>query len=275
MKYNGIFPKLPTRWYFKTGDKGTQVILLQKFLNFANDGAIFDPLEVDGEYGKLTGKAVSFFELVQGKTQDTEFGKKCLAAAKALDKTGAYKSINFAVSVAIDNSFAYGEGQRAHRSGCYFCQTNTGPRKKKKEKNGEPHVVKGQDGKKHTYTKTYCCNTLITAAYAHGAGDKKTLEVCRKGSCFGMQPSDWEQSKNFKRVGKCSAVPYSKLKPGDVIMSDSDWACHVWMYIGHGQYVEASGGTWDEDSIAVKNGAKKLYSGYQEHSKCYVVRYHG
>lgn len=275
-KYKGGFPKLPERGYFKKGDKGDEVKKLQKLLNFLNSGSIVAPLKDDGEVGPLTINAVSFAEELHHMTIDGEFGTKCLAMAKALDMNGRWRACNWAVSVSKDNRFTYGAGQRAHRSGCYFCQTNTGPRMKKKERKGEPHVVYDSKGNGHTYTMTYCCNTFCTAAYAHGAKDPKTLAVCKAGSCFGMSPSDWEKSPNFKRVGKCSDVPFSKLIPGDIIMSQKSknkWREHTWMYLGGDKYVEASVGNWSASSIASKYKAKNNYAQYAKRAGCYVVRY--
>lgn len=278
-KYTKGFPKLPERGWFKFGDKGGEVKKLQSFLNWANYGSIVASLKVDGEIGDLTRNAISYFQEIQHITIDGEFGSQCLNKAKALNMTGAIRAVNWAVSVSKDNRFTYGSGQRAHRSGCYFCQTNTGPRKKKKEKPGEPHYVKDSKGNKHTYEMTYCCNPFITAAYAHGAKDKVIHDICRSGSSCGMDPKDWTKSKNFKKVGTCKSVPFSKLKMGDVIISNSSKGGHfhhVWMYIGANKYVDASGGTWAANSIAVRHKAKSNYEKYYaKYSGTYVMRYEG
>lgn len=276
-RYKSAMPKIPERGWFKKGDKGDEVKKLQKALNWANNGRIVDNLVIDGEVGPLTISAVSFFEEIHHLTIDGEFGAKCLSKLKALDLTGAIRACNWAVSIAKDNRFTYGSGQRAHRSGCYFCGTNTGPRKKKKEKKGEPHIVKDSSGNGHTYEKTYCCNTFITAAYAHGAKDDAILKICRAGNCCGMDPGDWTKSKEFKSMGKCQDVPFEKLQAGDVILSNSSRGGkyhHVWMYIGGGRYVEASGGTWSADSIAVKGNAKGNYNrNYAKFRGTHVMRY--
>ena len=81
-KYSGTFPKLPLRGYFKIGDKGEQVKLLQKFLNWA----LGIKLVVDGILGAKTFAAVKKFEKLTGLAQDGLFGKKCLAKAKVFTK---------------------------------------------------------------------------------------------------------------------------------------------------------------------------------------------
>lgn len=274
-KYKAALPKLPERGWFKKGDNGEEVKKLQKALNWANGGTIKAPLKVDGIIGDLTVSAVSFFEEIHHLTIDGHFGSKCLATLKAFDLTGRWKAVNWAVSVAKDNRFTYGAGQRAHRCGCYFCKTNTGPYKKNKERKGEPHVVKDAKGNGHTYERTYCCNTYITAAYAHGAKAERVLMLCKTCGAMGMNPTDWT-IRGFKKVGTCKDVPYEKLMVGDVIMSNAaknDWQHHVWMYIGGGRFVEASGNNWSADSIASKPNAKTKYNSYRKHSGTYVVRY--
>lgn len=272
-KYKKALPKLPDRGYFKKGDKGEEVKKMQQAINWANAGRhiVKAALKVDGEVGALTLEAVSFLEEIHHKTIDGEFGNVCLSVIKSMDLNGRIKACNFALAVAKDNRFTYGSGKRAHRSGCYFCQTNTGPRKKNKEKKGEPHYVKDSKGNKHTYARTYCCNTLITAAYAHGAGDEAIYKVCHAGSSCGMDPKDWLKSPHFKKLGTCKAVPFSKLIMGDVILEPS----HVWMCLGGGRFVEASGGTWSADSIASKAGARKKYTAAAKKKKSYVMRYTG
>lgn len=76
-----------TRYYLKQGDTGTQVKLLQEFLNWFGD---YD-LDVDGDYGPATAKAVADFRKKTKLTKtnlakpDT-FGKGCLAKAKTIKK---------------------------------------------------------------------------------------------------------------------------------------------------------------------------------------------
>lgn len=275
-KYKSALPTLPKRGWFDKGDKGEEVKKLQRALNWANDGTIVAKLNVDGIVGPLTIQAVSFFEEIQHLSIDGQFGKKCRAKIASMDLNGATRACNWAVSVAKDNRFSYGTGKRAHRCGCYFCQTNTGPRKKNKERKGEPHVVKDSKGNGHTYEMTYCCNTFITAAYAHGAKDAKVLKLCKACGAMGMKPKDWT-SRNFKNLGRAKSVAYSKLQPGDVIINDGSGnsvANHVWMYIGDGKLIEAtSSGGWGAKAIASKGGAKSKYTKYQKSSKCYVLRY--
>ena len=266
-KYKSALPKLPARGYFKKGDKGPEVVKLQKGLNWANNGAIFAPLKTDGVAGDLTIRAVKFFQMLHNKTVDAHFGKVCRDKLRTMDLNGRIKACNWALSVALDNTFTYGSGQRAHRSGCYFCGTNTGPKKSNKERKGEPHKVKDSHGNYHTYTKTYCCNPFITAAYAHGAKDPVILKICKSGSSCGMEAKDWLRSKNFKKLGSCKKVAYSDLKWGDVILTPS----HVWMYIGGGRIIEASGNNWSSDSISMHGGAKSRYSSNKKNGT--VLRY--
>lgn len=273
-KYSGALPVLPARGYFIKGDKGEEVVKMQKCVNWANGGSIIAPLKTDGVVGDLTIAAVSFMEELHHMTIDGEFGPKCLDLIRKFNINGRWRACNWVVAVAKDNRFTYGVGQRAHRAGCYFCGTNTGPVKKNKERKGEPHVVKDKNGNGHTYHMTYCCNTLITAAYAHGAKDPVALKKCKACSCFGMAPKEWEASPNFKRLGKAKDVPFDKLYPGDVIMVDNDSIQHVWMYLGGDKYVEASDEGWGSNTIASKHGAKRNYGKYQKMSPCYVVRYY-
>lgn len=267
-RYKSALPTIPKRGYFKKGDKGTEVGKLQRALNWATNGTIVAALKVDNEVGPLTIRAVMFLQEIQHLTIDGQFGPKCRDKIKTMEMNGAVRACNFAVSVAKDNRFTYGSGERALRSGCYFCKTNVGPVKKKKEKKGEPHVVKDKNGNGHTYERTYCCNTLITAAYAHGAKDPTILKICKSGSCCGMEPADWLRSKNFKKLGKCKSVDYDNLKMGDVILTPD----HVWMYLGKGRLVEASGNNWTAESISTKSGAHAKYT-KAENAGGYVMRY--
>lgn len=266
-KYKSALPKLPKRGYFVKGDKGEEVKKLQRGLNWACNGTIQAPLVVDGIVGDKTISRVCFFEEVHNKTIDGHFGQVCLTKLKTLDLLGRIKACNWALSVAKDNRFTYGAGKRAQRSGCYFCGTNTGPKKKNKEHTGEPHTVKDSHGNNHTYTMTYCCNTYITAAYAHGAKDEAILKVCKSGSCCGMEPKDWQKSKYFQ-PNKLKHFKYEDLRWGDVILTDT----HVWMYIGGGRIIEASGNDWSADSISIHGGAKKRFNANKK-AGGYVMHY--
>lgn len=80
--YSGTFPTLPSRGYFKKGDKGENVKRLQRFLNwYGNYG-----LAVDGVLGDKTIAAVKKFQKATGLKQDGAFGKNSLAKAKSVKK---------------------------------------------------------------------------------------------------------------------------------------------------------------------------------------------
>ena len=101
-KYQGTFPSVKVtyykttskgkkvkknRYYLKQGDTGTQVKRLQEFLNWFGG---YD-LDVDGEYGPKTAKAVAEFrkktKLTKTKLAKIDtFGKGCLAKAKTIKK---------------------------------------------------------------------------------------------------------------------------------------------------------------------------------------------
>lgn len=280
-KYKNALPKIPQRGFFQKGDKGEEVKKLQRALNWANNGRIVDNLVVDGVIGPLTISAVNFFQEINHITIDGHFGKVSRTKLAKLDLTGAIKACNWALSITKDNRFTYGAGSRAHRCGCYFCKTNTGPRKKNKERKGEAHVVKDSKGNGHTYTMTYCCNTFITAAYAHGAKDPTMLKLCQDCNCGGMYPSDgWlKKPTGFKVLGEAKNVPFKNLKAGDIIMNTGKVGSgHVWMYLGADRYCEATSidgkdKSWSADSIRAKSGAKGYYTRYQKYSVCKVVRY--
>jgi hypothetical protein len=79
VKYTGFFPVLPPKKYFGYGDDGIEVRRLQIFLNWS--GADID---VDGEFGNETYKAVKDFQKKYGLEVDGEFGVKSLKKAKAV-----------------------------------------------------------------------------------------------------------------------------------------------------------------------------------------------
>lgn len=262
--------EFPERGYYKKGDKGDGVKQMQKYLNHATKGAFDYTIKADGEFGDLTERACKFMQEVRHITVDGEFGKKSLAECKK-KVTVPMMAVNFGVMIAKDPSFAYGTGERAHRYGCYFCQTNVGPKKKIKEKTGEPHYVKDKEGRRHTYEKTYCCNPFVTACYAHGAEVPAMLKACRAGSGGGLSVKTWTRYKCFKKVGACKKVPFEKLQVGDIILRSK----HVFLYTGADWLVEASGEGWGKDTIAHKKQAKERYATYQRDNTAYVVRYKG
>ena len=161
----------------------------------------------------------------------------------------------WAANIAADDSFSYGTGERAHRCGCYFCGTNTGPVKNKKGKS----LVKG-----HSYAKTYCCVTFVTAAYAHGAGDPAVLKLCQSGGTFQNYPKSYKGHGSWKNAGKPS---YKNLQPGDILCKES----HVALYIGDGKIAHAIGsGGWSSRGILVSNLSQKKYKAFE-----LVMRYQG
>lgn len=78
--YPGKLPKLPARGWFTSGDTGTQVKLLQVFLNWYFG---YERLDPDGEVGRLTMNAVRDFEKNEGLKVDAgAFGQECLKTAR-------------------------------------------------------------------------------------------------------------------------------------------------------------------------------------------------
>lgn len=250
----------PERGYFKEGDYGDAVKVIQKRINKAIKGSRGYTVKEDGEFGEKTKRAVKFLQEVRHLDIDGHYGKTTDAEAKKKVEP-RHRAVNWAISIAKDNSFAYGTGKRAHNYGCYFCGTN---------RTGKKHAKKGS-----RWEKTYCCNPFIHAAYAHGAGNKNMLKACKAGGGGGMTPHSWTRYGCFKTVGKCKEVPYKSLRAGDVIISAHS-PNHVWMYVGRGHLVEASGEGWGANTIAHKGGAKKKYnSKYKNNSTAYVMRYKG
>lgn len=76
--YQGLYPILPKRGYFKKGDKGLEVMKLQCFLNWS----MKSKLTVDGVFGKGSEKAVKKFQKQVGLKADGLFGKASLKKAQ-------------------------------------------------------------------------------------------------------------------------------------------------------------------------------------------------
>ena len=168
-----------------------------------------------------------------------------------MDNQGAINAaVEWAVNIANDNSFAYGVGKRAHKFGCYFC--------------GNSLKIKGSSKVNgHSYAKTYCCNPFVSAAYAHGAGDKAMLRACQSGHGIGMTVKSYTRYGNWKYMGHPA---YKDLRKGDVLVKKS----HVAMYIGNGKYVQAGGEGWGANTIAVSDFSAKKYGSFS-----FVMRYTG
>ncbi len=180
------------------------------------------------------------------------------------DRQGQIKAaVNWAVTIANDNSFSYGKKPYASKMGCYYCGTN-GP--KAKAAKGHVNPPSGR-----SWEKTYVCNTFVSAAFAHGAQDPIFLKYDKKGSA--ALPGDNTKGEALKRLGNhvkdVGKPAYSKLEAGDILGMTHK---HTALYIGNGQYVDAtsSGDPWGADSISVKNFSKKKYASYD-----YVLRYQG
>lgn len=253
-KVDSGFPK---RGHFQRGDFGEAVKTIQKRINKANAGSRGYKIKVNGKYDAATEKAVKFLQNVRHLKVDGHYGPKTDAQAKK-KVTYPMRAVNWAVSIANDNSFAYGVGKRAHNYGCYFCGTNI---------TGKKHAKKGS-----RWEKTYCCNPFIHAAYAHGTGNKKMLAACKAGGGGGMTPKSWTRYGCFKTVGKCKNIPFKNLKVGDVIICAHN-PNHVWMYTGTDCCVEASGEGWGAESIKHKHKADQKYKKYRKNSTAYVMRW--
>ena len=187
-----------------------------------------------------------------GSEQSPDIGRQFKVVEEEMTNEDAIEAaVQWGIDIAADDSFTYGAGKRAHRYGCYFCQTNIGPRKNIK---GKGKV----DG--HSYEKTYCCNPFVHACYAHGAGDPTMLKACQDGHGIAMTKKSFTRYGHWKSAGKVSK---GNLKRGDVLVRSN----HVMMYIGDGKIVHASGGGWDAGSIQVTDLGGRKYS--------FVMRYTG
>lgn len=203
--------------------------------------------EMDKTYDlRLTGYASDASE--QSPVVEKTF---IVTEAEMTNEEAIEEAVLWGIDIAEDDSFTYGTGKRAHRHGCYFCQTNTGPRLNKKGSSLE-------DG--HSYEKTYCCNPFVHACFAHGAGDPNMLAACQKGHGVNMDEESYTRYGHWKNMGKLSK---SQLKRGDVLVRSS----HVMLYIGDGQIVHAASEGWGPNSITVTALGGRNYS--------FVMRYTG
>lgn len=150
-------------------------------------------------------------------------------------------AVAWAKAIAADNSFHYGGNPPAcYSRGCYFCGTN-----------------KHKKGKMQGYDKTYCCNTFVFSAYAHGGGEPDMLAMCKKGGNARTDLfSGRGQSKAAKHWENKGRLSSKNLKLGDVVVYSKHWA----LYIGDGKIAEAQhhdnnkpgSGNWNS-SIKISN----------------------
>lgn len=178
-------------------------------------------------------------------------------------------AVNWAIDIANDDTFTYGKKPVANAIGCYFCGTND-----KKIKNAKRKKMKNPE----RYEKTYVCMTFVGAAYAHGAGDPEILDQCQKRRMTLYETNDnFTKFSCWMKIGLCKDLSVDDLQPGDVLIKWSDFNDnngHACMYIGGNDLVEASGGGWGPNSIAVKEGvAASRLASLSNSSKNYVMRY--
>ena len=178
---------------------------------------------------------------------------------KVISSNKPQEALNWALHIAADNSFTYGNKPATSRVGCYFCGTN-----KKNKPRG--------------YEKTYVCMTFVHAAYAHGAGDPELLKQCQGGRyCLSLNDSNFTAYSCWQKVGLCKDLKVSDLQPGDVICwyAADDKSGHLSMYAGNGNIVDAGRTGWGADTIALRKGAAARYltTGAKLSKKSYVMRY--
>ena len=170
-------------------------------------------------------------------------------------------AVNWAVSIANNDEFSYGQKPKTSKVGCYFCGTN-------------------QKRKPAGYEKTYVCLTFVEAAYAHGAGDPEMLAECMEGN-HTMAANDYNFTKYscWQKIGYAKDLKVSDLQPGDVLVYYSASGYdngHVAIYAGGNNMVDAEGikDCWGPNSIAVRDKASSmLASAARVSSKSYVMRY--
>lgn len=76
--YQGLYPKLPSRKYFKKNDSGLEVMKVQAFLNWS----MKSKLNINGIYNQATINAVKKFQKRVGLKADGLFGSATLKEAK-------------------------------------------------------------------------------------------------------------------------------------------------------------------------------------------------
>ncbi len=171
-------------------------------------------------------------------------------------------AVNWAINIANDDEFSYGQKPQTSKVGCYFCGTN-------------------QRNKPEGYEKTYVCMTFVHAAYAHGAGDPELLAECKKGKhCLELTEANLTRYSCWEKVGMASELTVSDLMVGDVIVwySADNTHGHLSIYAGNGAIVDctsAVGDVWGPNAIALRpnKAASYLKQAATRNAKSYVMRY--
>lgn len=137
-----------------------------------------------------------------------------------------FAAVDWAITIAEDDSFHYGESKWAHHNGCYFCGTNQ-----------KENSLKRKDGAGFEESeRTYCCNPFVTAAFVHGAG--ATEMDCRVASKrLGLSRDSNKVLKNkdaFEKITKPASA--EQLEVGDILLTPT----HAMLYIGSGAVAEAA-----------------------------------
>ena len=181
---------------------------------------------------------------------------------KVLPSNKPQQAVKWAIEIANNDEFTYGEKPMTSKVGCYFCGTN-------------------QKRKPEGYEKTYVCMTFVTAAYAHGAGDPEILKECNKGNhCLELTDANFTRYSCWEKIGLASELKVEDLMPGDVIVwySADNQHGHMSIYAGDGAIVDATSGygdLWGPKSIALRPNKATTYlkSAANRSSKSYVMRY--
>lgn len=189
-----------------------------------NQDTIWYRLNYNDEHGYVCGQYVSVTNTSSSSNSSTtEAGDtnnpKTLKARQA--------AVDWAIDIANDNSFHYGETKWAHHNGCYFCGTNQASGSLKRKAGASLAECE----------KTYCCNPFVTAAYNHGAGAKEA--DCKVSSLRVGLANDpnkiFNNTDAWLRVSKPSDS--SELKVGDILLTPT----HAMIYAGNNKIVHAKG----------------------------------
>lgn len=221
------------------------VLVLAMGLFVVSFAAEDDEQDVRGEDVCMVGSAEPFmipaqedvFGDMAGTLRKTARGavKKSITEAAGEDPAELLKrrqeaarcdAVNWAITIAEDNSFHYGESKWAHHNGCYFCGTN--------QKKGSIKRKAGAGVEESA--KTYCCNPFVTAAFVHGAGATE-LDCRVESKRIGLSRDKNRVLKNTAAFEKVD-IPddASELEVGDILLTPT----HAMIYAGDGFVVEAA-----------------------------------